>query len=81
MRSPILHNVSEFETRIAVSDTGQRIQARRESLKMSRAELAKKLETTRLRVWRMETGVTPVHADDLPAIASALSTTSDELVA
>ena len=48
---------------------------------MSRKALAAKLKTTRVRVWRIETGVTPILADDLEKWARALRTTAAELVA
>lgn len=48
---------------------------------MSRAQLAKKLRTSRVRVWRLETGITPIHADYLPKVAKALDSTVAELVA
>jgi transcriptional regulator with XRE-family HTH domain len=60
--------------------TGFRIQERRESLHMSRADLAKQLKTTRLQVWRMERGKTRVPVDKLPRIAAILKTTVGKLV-
>lgn len=42
---------------------------------MSRATLARRLKTTRMRVWRLENGATAIKADHLPAIARALKTT------
>jgi transcriptional regulator with XRE-family HTH domain len=60
--------------------TGNRVQARRESLNMSRAQLAAKLGTTRMTVWRVETGKQHLRTDDLPAWASALQTTGADLV-
>lgn len=64
-----------------MKSTGNRIQAVREARGMSRAQLAKKLRTSRVRVWRLETGITPIHADYLPKVAKALDSTVAELVA
>lgn len=55
--------------------------ARREWLGISRADLAKRLGTNYLRVWRLETGRTPIRVDDLPAIARELGITQAELLA
>lgn len=64
-----------------MKSTGNKIRARREELGMSRAELAQKLKTKRMRVWRIETGTTPIRADELPAWARALKTNVTELLA
>lgn len=61
--------------------TGNRIRARREALGLSRPELAQRLRTTRIRIWRIETGRTQVPSDCLPKFARALRTTVAELVA
>lgn len=58
-----------------------RIQARREELELSREELAEKLKTTRLRIWRIETGKTKLTADELPDFAKALKCDVEDLVA
>ena len=57
-----------------------RIQAIREEKEMSRECLANKLETTRLQIWRIETGKTKLLADDLPRFARALGVDVAELV-
>lgn len=61
--------------------TGNRIQARRERLGMSREDLAQKLGTKRMKVWRVETGKTRLPADELKLWARALKTKATELVA
>lgn len=50
------------------------------ALGMSGAELAEKLGTTRMSVWRVENGKTQVRADALPQWAKALKTQVTELV-
>lgn len=50
----------------------RRIQEVREAKKISRQSLAEKLETTYLQVYRIETGVTVLSAEDVPRIAEAL---------
>ncbi|HET9063742.1 MAG TPA: helix-turn-helix transcriptional regulator [Candidatus Binatia bacterium] len=47
----------------------------REARGLSRAEVARRLKTTRMRVWRLENEATAIVADDLPAIARAIKTT------
>lgn len=64
-----------------MKSTGNRIQACREALGLSRADLAKRLKTTRLRVWRIETGKTELPSSELPAFARALTVDVAELVA
>lgn len=61
--------------------TGNRIQARRERLGLTRTQLAERLKITRLKVWRVETGKIKVAADDLRAWARALRTRPTELIA
>lgn len=63
-----------------MTSTGNRIQLRREWLGLSREDLAQRLGTTRLRVWRIETGKTKLDSDELPKFAEALQTTVSELV-
>jgi transcriptional regulator with XRE-family HTH domain len=76
-----LHEVSDSDTRRDVSSTGNRIQARREELGLTREQLAEKLETTRMTVWRVENGKQGVDADDLKKWAKALKTQPAELLA
>jgi transcriptional regulator with XRE-family HTH domain len=64
-----------------VVSTGNRIQARREALGWSREDLAQKLETTRMGVWRIENGKVAVTVDVLRKIAKLLRVTPAELVA
>ena len=64
-----------------MASTGNRIQARRKALGLTRSELAERLGTTRLKVWRVETGKVQVPADDLPVWAKVLKTKPAELVA
>jgi transcriptional regulator with XRE-family HTH domain len=40
--------------------------------KLSRAQLARRLGTTRMRIWRLENGATEVSADDVARIAEQL---------
>jgi len=61
--------------------TGIRIRKRREELGMSRAELAAKLGTTRMSVWRVEAGKSQLRADALRPWARALKIKPTELVA
>ena len=63
-----------------MASTGNRIEARREGLGLSRHELAQKLGTTRMTVWRIENGKTQLPADELKAWAKALRTTVAKLV-
>lgn len=53
----------------------RRIEEVRTSKKLSREELAQRLKTTRLQVWRLETGKIEVSADDVVAYAAALEVT------
>lgn len=64
-----------------MKSTGIRIWERREALKMSRAQLAKRLKTTRMRIWRIEHGTTKVRIEDLPSFARVLKLKITELVA
>ena len=64
-----------------MKSTGNNIQTRREDLGLTRSELAKRLKTTKLRLWRIETGKTKVDADELRHFANALKTTVEALVA
>lgn len=64
-----------------MKSTGNRIQARRLELGLSRATLAKRLKTTRMTVWRIENGKTQVPSDELPRFARALKLQVSELVA
>ena len=54
------------------SVVARRIEEVREAQKMSRDDLAKKMGTTRMRIWRLENGTTEVSADDVPSFAEAL---------
>lgn len=47
---------------------------------MTREQLAEKLETTRMTVWRVENGKQFVTSDDLPSWAKALKTRAAELL-
>jgi len=49
-----------------------RIREIREAKRISRSELAARLKTTRIQVWRIETGVTVVSADAAAEFADAL---------
>lgn len=64
-----------------ISPVGARIQAIREARDLSRIELAKKLRTNRLRIWRIETGETSLEADEVPRFARALGVDVAELFA
>lgn len=64
-----------------MASTGNRIEARRRALGLSRAELAERLGTTRMTVWRVENGRQQVRADDLKPWARALKLKVTELVA
>jgi transcriptional regulator with XRE-family HTH domain len=68
-------------TGIAEDHPGVRIQARRERLGWTRQELAEKLGTTRMTVWRLEKGKTQIRANQLPRLAEVLRTTPARLVA
>lgn len=57
----------------------ERIVSRREALKLSRAQLAKKLGLTRRQLWRLETGEVRIVAEDMPKIAKALRTSVSAL--
>ncbi len=59
----------------------ERIQAIREGKGLSREQLAKLLNESRLWVWRIETGKTKLLAEDLPRVALALEVEVEELVA
>lgn len=50
----------------------RRIKEVRKSKKLSRQQLADLMETTYLQIYRIEEGVTDVHADDVPRFAVAL---------
>jgi transcriptional regulator with XRE-family HTH domain len=60
--------------------TGILIRERREALGLTRTELAEKLGTTRLVVWRVETEALRVQTDDLREWATALKTKVEALV-
>ena len=64
-----------------MKSTGNRIEAIRKRRGLSRADLADRLEVTRLQVWRMETGKVNVRIVDLPKIAKALRASIAELIA
>lgn len=74
-------HVSDFDTRKYMKSTGNRIEARRKALKMSREKLAQKLETTRMTVWRIEKGEQQLPCDELKDWARVLRTKSSELIA
>lgn len=59
----------------ARSLVAQRIEEIRLAKKLSRQELAEQMRITRLQVWRIETGVTEVSADDAARFAEALGVT------
>lgn len=50
----------------------RRIQEVREQKGISRQDLARRLNTTRMRIWRLENGVTDVSAEDALRIAQEL---------
>lgn len=52
--------------------TGNRIEGRRLELGLTRQDLASRLNTTRLRIYRLERGKTRIPLDELPKIARAL---------
>lgn len=58
--------------RTDISLAARRIQEIREAKKLSRQQLAEKLGTTRLQVYRIEKGITDLRADDAVRFASAL---------
>jgi len=62
-----------------VSPVGARIRVIREKRDLTREQLAKKLRTNRLRIWRIETGSTRLEADDVPRFARALGVKPAEL--
>jgi ribosome-binding protein aMBF1 (putative translation factor) len=55
-----------------MASTGILVQAQREALGLSRAELAKKLKTTYLQVYRIETGVVRLQPKSVPAWSRTL---------
>lgn len=57
---------------VHLSLVAQRIKEIREARKLSRQQLADKIGTTYLQIYRIETGVTEVSVDDVPNFASAL---------
>ncbi len=54
------------------SPIAKRIQEIRKARKLSRQQLAEKLGTTYLQIYRVEKGVTEVSADDVPRFADVL---------
>lgn len=58
---------------------GAQIMKLREARGLSRSQLAKLVRSKRLYVWRIETGVTRLLADELPAFARALDVPIDQL--
>lgn len=63
-----------------MASTGILIRERREALGLTRTELAEKLGTTRLVVWRVEAEKIRVQVDDLREWANALKTQVEALV-
>lgn len=63
-----------------MKSTGNRIQARREELGLSRQFVAQKLGITRMTVWRVEAGERPLRVDELKSWAKVLKTTDAELL-
>ena len=59
-----------------LSLVARRIKEIREARNLSRQQLADKLGTTYLQIYRIEKGVTEVSADDVPAVAEALGVTA-----
>ncbi len=55
-----------------VSLVARRIKEIREAKRMSRQQLAAKLDASYLQIYRIETGVTDIPADDVPRYADAL---------
>ncbi|HET9748353.1 MAG TPA: helix-turn-helix transcriptional regulator [Casimicrobiaceae bacterium] len=76
-----MHRVSDFDTCEDTMSTGNLIQSRREALDMSREELAQKLGTTRMQVWRVEAGKRVLRVDELKTWAKALKAKPSELIA
>lgn len=64
-----------------MKSTGNRIADRRQELGLTRDQLAKRLNTTRLRVWRIETGKTRLPAEEIRSFARVLKLRVEELVA
>lgn len=64
-----------------MKSTGNRIADRRTQLGLTRDQLAKRLKTTRIRVWRIETERTRLPMAELSVWAKALKVTPAELVA
>jgi transcriptional regulator with XRE-family HTH domain len=56
------------------SAVANRMRLIREARNLSRDEVARRLKTTRMRIWRLEKGDTKILADDVPRIARALRT-------
>jgi transcriptional regulator with XRE-family HTH domain len=61
-------------------DIGRRIKEERESLGMSKAELARRLKVARNTVWRYEAGLAVPSISTLEKIARELRTTPSELL-
>ena len=61
--------------------TGIRIQARRKQLRLTQAALATRLGVRTSKVSHWETGYTAVKAEELVALARALKTSCQKLVA
>jgi transcriptional regulator with XRE-family HTH domain len=55
-----------------MASTGIDLVQRRRDLKLSRAQVAKKLGTSAIRVWRIETGRQPLPPSEVPNWARAL---------
>lgn len=64
-----------------MASTGNRIEARREALRLTRSQLAKLLKTTYLQVYRIETGKVRLQIKEVPVWAKALKLSPAELVA
>jgi transcriptional regulator with XRE-family HTH domain len=64
-----------------VKSTGNKIRKRRQELGLTLEQLAAKVGSTRQKVWRLETDMTRVLADDVRLFAKALKTTVEDLCA
>ncbi|HWU90532.1 MAG TPA: helix-turn-helix transcriptional regulator [Kofleriaceae bacterium] len=63
------------------SRVAENIQSAREGKDLTREQLAQRLNTTRVRVWRVETGKIGLDVSELPRWAEALGVTAAELLA
>jgi transcriptional regulator with XRE-family HTH domain len=64
-----------------MASTGNGIETRRRALGLTRGQLAKRIGVTYLQVYRVETGKTRLHFEDVPAWAKALKLKPEALAA